>query len=411
MAEYPKGRMSPSERELLLEHPPLSAEQLQLLWRCPVKGVIAAFPDKPKKWIRLYKRLADAKKPTTLMVSEHLAESKQGKTVRELRALNKGLQNNLESAQEQLRAWEHLDEDRPSYAAGMVLKHARQAKSQDWCEALVLWSDHHPGKLITRAETEGRNEYTPEIYKQRLARIARKAASQILEINSMRRPVKRCWILCLGDLIENELRVEAAATNTIGSPVEEVVFAAECLTAAIEYVRGKMWKKGIETVVHFNHGNHDRLATAKKPEWSRLKLTSFSYLLARMIASNFEGVSGIRVGWAEGYATTHQIAGHAIRTHHGNGFSYGGGVGGLTIPFLKWIMRSNTDLKKQPLLDLCGHYHHYVPGQLFVANASLCGPDAYTLARGFPAYPAEQALLFVDSKYGRSWSISLRAEE
>jgi len=86
-----------------------------------------------------------------------------------------------------------------------------------------------------------------------------------------------------------------------------------------------------------------------------------------------------------------------VRTHHGHGINYNGGVGGITIPVNKAIAQWNKGVKAD--LDVFGHFHTKLDGGNFVANGSLIGYNAYALRIKADYEKPSQTFFLVNRKY------------
>jgi hypothetical protein len=87
-----------------------------------------------------------------------------------------------------------------------------------------------------------------------------------------------------------------------------------------------------------------------------------------------------------------------VRAIHGYQISYGGGVGGLSIPLNKWLYRSNGNIRAD--LTLLGHFHQRLDGNSFLVNGSLIGHSPYAEAFVFPFEPAQQTFFSVLARDG-----------
>ena len=103
---------------------------------------------------------------------------------------------------------------------------------------------------------------------------------------------------------------------------------------------------------------------------------------------------------ADGYHNYVEVYGKVIRTHHGDNIAYQGGVGGITISVEKAIASWNK--ARVADLDIFGHHHTQQQNPKWVANGSLIGFGAYSLAIKAPFEPPQQTFFLWDSKRGRT---------
>jgi hypothetical protein len=77
-----------------------------------------------------------------------------------------------------------------------------------------------------------------------------------------------------------------------------------------------------------------------------------------------------------------------------------GGVGGIYIPLMRYILKVNRQIQAD--MDLIGHWHTQealLTGGA-IMNGSVCGASAYSIRLGFPASPPTQVFQIVDAKRG-----------
>lgn len=93
------------------------------------------------------------------------------------------------------------------------------------------------------------------------------------------------------------------------------------------------------------------------------------------------------------------------RVHHGHDVSYGGGMGGITIPINKAV--AGWDCAKRVDYTWLGHFHQYIDTGRVAVNGSLIGFNAYALSLKASPEPPAQLFAIVDSKRGKSVRLPL----
>lgn len=133
---------------------------------------------------------------------------------------------------------------------------------------------------------------------------------------------------------------------------------------------------------------------------------NYEYMLYQMLSKQFPGVDFNVPESDIGYT---DILGYTVRDFHGWQLSYGGGIGGLTIPLTKFIQRQNSVKKAD--FNVFGHFHQFSkPTKDSMLNSSLCGYDTYAQTIGASYEPAQQGYQLLDSKYGFTISAPIICE-
>jgi hypothetical protein len=264
--------------------------------------------------------------------------------------------------------------------------------------AQIQLSDVHAFCRVKKQNTQGYNEYNPDICKRRLDNLWRRGLS-LIEIERSRQNIPHLVIAVLGDLLENMIHPDAAETN-YGTPAEEVVFLRDTIYPGIEYLlaHGKFSRVTILCVV----GNHDRdskkLQHANAAERSYLKM--FYDYLRRDFADGKTGIgrhgkTDVEVIVAGGEHLLLDLYGKTYRYGHGTEFRYQGGVGGPSIGILR---RLNSMPEVE--CDFAGHLHHSLPLRKAKMNGSVIGHSSFSDWLGLKPEPPTQNLTLIDRERG-----------
>jgi hypothetical protein len=257
---------------------------------------------------------------------------------------------------------------------------------------IVQYSDWHLEERIERKTTQGLNEFNPDIAAKRV---------DILSLNTLkiikkeRQDVKiNEIVICLGgDFINNFLHEHDVQMNFM-HPIEAVVFAKTLLAKSLSTIAKYGNFKRI--IVMCIRGNHGRLT--KRMQSSNDYAMNYESIIYYMLKQELsDGVFEWHIPESEhGYL---EVYGKTIRCFHGHQVNYQGGVGDITIPVNKAIMK--WDKTKKADWNLMHHYHRFwMPTGNTSLNGSLCGWNSYALSCGFQFEPPLQAFHLLDSKRG-----------
>lgn len=259
--------------------------------------------------------------------------------------------------------------------------------------AIVQLSDTHFGKIILPATVNGLNEHNPTIAKKRMEKLAE---NLLTLVNKERSDVKiENLVLGLGgDFMENSMLHDHSQMATAFSQMEELLFSRELLHKFIKTVaeNGKFKKILIPCV----RGNHSR--TTKKMNSTIDYRTNFEALLYNILKQDFND------SMFEWYAPDSDICefkvyDKKIRSLHGWQVKSGGGIGGLTIPLNKYILRMDQISKCD--YNLMHHYHSLsYPTANCTLNGSLCGYDTFAMQIGATFQKPMQSFQLLDKTRG-----------
>jgi len=334
----------------------------------PDKGSDAA----PNQWVR---------------VERDIREKKHAKRVKQYQADLSVYKSNLEDAHAQIDALLGVSE-------GSVDPKPIQFDKADKAEAVavVLASDWHVEETVDGYTVNDSNEFNLDIADQRISKLF----ADIVRLAETERGAARIEDLVLwlgGDMMTGHIHEELAESNGL-SPVETVLWLQDRITGGIEALKPHFRRILIPT----SFGNHGRDTARKRHS------TGAKHSYEWMMYKNLEKItSDSQVVWqvGGGYHTLVDIHGFRVRFHHGDGFKYQGGIGGLTIPVEKAIASWN----KSPVvsdLDCFGHYHTYMQSPKWCSNGSLIGYNAYALSIKAAFEPPQQTFFLLDRRYGRT---------
>ena len=258
---------------------------------------------------------------------------------------------------------------------------------------VIVASDWHIEETVTRAITNGKNEYNLQIAEESIKQFF---ANAIYMINREKKDViiKNVVVAILGDIINGVLRNEDLQNNSVTS--------IDALNIARSLIYSGIKKMAIETGCKINVictvGNHGRMTEKIFP--SNQVHNSLEYLMYKTLERDFRDNPNVDFIVSEAYYYIQDIFGLKIRFHHGHIFKFNGGIGGLSVPVLRKVAQMNLTEKAD--LDVCGHFHSTQIFPNALLNGSIVGSNGYSMSLGLPFEPPKQLFFLIDSKYGRT---------
>lgn len=249
--------------------------------------------------------------------------------------------------------------------------------------AITLFSDIHFEERVDKKSINGLNEFTPEIAEQRCKNYFKNLRKQIekerrdIEINDL-------IFASLGDMIHGLIHEEYIATNYL-RPIEASFRMYEIVLNGLNYL---LEDKQLKNIVFIGKiGNHSR--TTLRPFSSIEAVMSNEWSIYKHLEKHFENEKRITFILDESYFTYMKVYDKILRFHHGHNIKYMGGIGGLTIPLIKYIYKSN--MQKHADMDFIGHFHTRFNLPNCLVNGSIVGFNSYGIKIGAsPEEPVQQ---------------------
>lgn len=257
--------------------------------------------------------------------------------------------------------------------------------------AVIMASDWHAGETVNPAQVFGRNEYNPDVFKVRAARMAA-GAEWLIDLNAKAFRVRDAVVWLGGDLMTGFIHEDLAVTNAVG-PVEEILLWLDAAEAMIRQVARR-----VENVlVPCSYGNHGRMT--HKPRVQSGAMLSYEVLGYKMLARRLNDLEHVRFQIPEGEHNYVDVFDWTIRFTHGDAVRYQGGVGGVTIPLKKAVFRWDT--ARRAHYTCVGHFHQYLDMGSITVNGSLIGYSPFALRIAAEYEEPAQAFFLIDSKRGK----------
>lgn len=298
------------------------------------------------------------------------------------------LRAEVESLRQRIRVYESV-KTTPSHKIPVYT----QAGGSAW--AVALLSDCHLEERVDPEDVPGHhNQYNPQIAKKR----SEQFAQRVVLLTKAQRHLVKIDSLCLGilgDLITGYLHDDNRESNYL-SPLKAILFAMEVVNGIIQYLLDHGEFKQI--VIPAVFGNHGR--NTPKPRTNTAAETNLEWMLYHLLAKHWRNEKRITWHIAEGAMVYVQLGDQTVRFMHGDTVSFGGGVGGISIPILKAVSR--LDQSKHADLTCMGHFHQASDFGRVIVNGSLIGYNAYALRNAMPFERPKQQYFLLHEGRGKA---------
>lgn len=311
----------------------------------------------------------------------------------EIKSLKKQLERTVQEYQKLSDAYDIALNLKTSNVNRSIPKIDVNKKSGNEATAIVQISDGHFGKVIVPSTVNGLNEYNPDIAKKRMQHCAENTMKLI---KKEREDVKidNLVLILGGDFLENSQLHNHSEMTTSMSPMEETLFSREILHKYIKTVceYGNFKKIAIACT----RGNHSRI-THRMVASVDYRM-NYETILYSILKDDF---SKEAISWTipDSEVAEVEVYGKMLRVVHGHQIKFQGGVGGLTVPLNKYVMR--MDQINKAFYNFVHHYHNLsYPTVRTTVNGSIVGYDPYAMSIGCSYEPPMQSFQLLDSKWG-----------
>lgn len=271
--------------------------------------------------------------------------------------------------------------------------------------AIIQGSDWHVEETVEAIKTNYRNEYNLDIADRRITRFFNGAIDLIEHHRADKKTVVRDAVLSLtGDLVTGTIHEELLENNAL-SPIETCLWLMPRLRNGIATLRDKLQLRKI--VVCCSHGNHGR--TTPRTRISTGAENNYEYLMYRMLEREFANDKQVVFEVTPAFQQYVDIYDFTLGQTHGDSVSYGGGVGGISIPLLKRLPR--WDEVRYAHWWLLGHFHTDRDLGRILVNGSLIGWAPYAQWIGAAFEEPRQRFFLIDSKRGKCHTTSIWVDD
>ncbi len=286
------------------------------------------------------------------------------------------------------------ERERADAIAGMAgikakpVKPGRLTKSvKGSATVIVALSDWHVEERVDPVTVNGLNDYDLDVADRRIGELSERFAV-LLEHQRQLVKVPRVVVWLGGDFLSGHIHPDTAEMAQL-PPLSAIRWAGERIRGFLDMVADMT----PEVIVATNSGNHGR-STEKLRIGTELDHSFEQHMYLTMAGQ--EARKNVRWQVGEGYLNVVDFDGFRVRFHHGHAVSYGGGVGGITIPTNKAI--AAWDRIDRADLTVFGHWHQFswLRAGRYVSNGSLIGHSAYATRIKASYEPPCQAFVVVD---------------
>lgn len=317
-------------------------------------------------------------------------------SIRELRKSNTSLLSENELLQDKINFLEAIDmvDNNPSLLK--PIKVSAAGRGVDENTAISLLGDVHVEAKVDPAVVRGLNEYNPEIAEKRMELYFKRLLWMIESLRQGGWKINTLVLAILGDVINGYIHEEFIEDN-FKSPTEATLFIQELITKGIIFLSDNGKFKTIKVICKY--GNHGR--TTKKKHHSTGYKNSYEWMMYTQIKKNFEEYikrNNVEVIVERGTFTTVEVYDKLLCFSHGDHFNYQGGIGGMLVPFNRWLYKMENVIGADRYY--IGHWHQLMQTKRGVVNGSVVGYNAYAMEYGFEPEIPQQFLGLIDSRRG-----------
>lgn len=273
-----------------------------------------------------------------------------------------------------------------------------RALDDETASAAFFLSDLHWFQRVLLHETDGINEFNPEIASERLQKYIEKSISLCFERRNDTK-YDRAYLLLGGDMISGDIHEELRDTNALNSS-RAVVDLVQHLVWAIE----KIVEKFGRVTVYCVPGNHARLD--KKPRSGDYADRSYEFFLYRLLYTNFKDDDRVTFVIPADSAAYFVVHHWPFLLVHGDRMGVKGGDGqiGPIGPIVRGHLKLKTKYAQyaKPIYRVFnGHYHTTLRTPNGYANGSLVGCDPYAAqVLNVAPEPATQWVFRINERHG-----------
>lgn len=259
---------------------------------------------------------------------------------------------------------------------------------------VLLCSDWHVEERVEAEKVNGLNEYDMTIAARRINKLE-EGFSWLVDMHRTKFEIDTAVVWLGGDLFTGHIHEDCIEVTEL-APVESVLWLQDKL---VRFLDGVMATNKFERlIVPCSYGNHGR--TTPKRRIATGAEHSYEWMMYQQLANWYKAHdSRVEIVAPKSKLIYLQVYDSTLRFTHGDEISYGGGIGGLTIPMNKAVI--GWDKGRTADITNCGHFHSYASETNIVRNGSLIGYGPYSIEVKAGYEPPRQAYYLVDSKHGK----------
>lgn len=312
--------------------------------------------------------------------------AKEQAKAREAKHLLQASEARVQELSDAIACYESL---RASDLRPIKIKKGRSRQGKSPHTFLALASDWHSCEIVSSAETGGRNKHNEEVGRERASRYFTDLVRLVKE-SQQRFSIEDLILWLGGDFMVGEMHGVESARSCNLAPLEEVAAIKSILLGGIDYLLAELDVPRIH--VPCSPGNHGRSTL----EYRYRKSMAYSYeaYLYRDLAIHYADEPRLDFDTSDEAYKVVDAGGFKVGFHHGHEIRYGGGVGGLSVPFRRSFYRLQSTYDMDAMC--IGHFHQYgyYSGVGFT-NGSLVGWNSYAAGKGLPFEPPAQVAALI----------------
>ena len=346
-------------------------------------------------------------KKKKIKISEHETLSPEQEENLRLQHKIQGLREVIREQKSSTRYWEkEADRIQKEFDVAMALQNhenpivikPKKGKTKSETTPILVWSDWHVEETVDGATINEMNEYNLDIADERITRLVERSLEMIeLWRGQENTTIDRIVLALLGDFITGYIHEELEENNSL-SPTEAVLWVQKRLIASIQYLLDHGNFK--EILIPCCIGNHGR--TTKKPRVSSAYKNNYEWLMYHTMAQFFEmkGEKRVKFKVENSHHNYCEIFGRTVRFHHGDYFNSREGIGGISVPVNKAVLKWNKS--RNAWLDVFGHWHQSLDGGSWVCNSSLIGFNPFAVKIKAAFEPPSQTIIMIEKNRGKT---------
>lgn len=276
------------------------------------------------------------------------------------------------------------------------IKVSQNDMSVDENTAISCLSDIHVEETVLKEVVSGLNEYNLDIAKRRVELYFSRLLFIVNGLRAGGWKIDNLVLAILGDLINGYIHEEFVEENGL-SPTEAALFMEELLIRGITLLVNEGDFKQIKIICA--RGNHGRTSTKKK--FSTGYKNSYEWLMYSQLVRYFQdrpGFENVEFIVSKSEFTRVQIYDKVWVFSHGDHFNYMGGVGGMMVPFKRWIYKMMQIMPADKYA--IAHWHTYFNLPDGMSNGSVVGYSPFAMGHGFAPEAPQQQFQLQDSRRG-----------
>lgn len=317
-------------------------------------------------------------------------EHRLRRRVRELEADNRALLDRIATAEDRFDIVQRAREMK----IAPIAPRERESNGLREGTAVFLISDLHLEELVDPAKVLGLNEFTLDIARRRMERLAQ-GIRWFIDAQRQDFLIRDVVLWLGGDTFTGHLHPDNIESTQLAPPAA-FAFSKELITGVIAHT---LKDQDLERViVPANDGNHSRLT--KELRAATRTEHSLEWLMYAQLAADFRHDPRVQFEIAQGDHLYTRIYDKTIRWTHGAEIRGGAGIGGIMIPLYRAMSRWET--QQHADITVAGHFHQRISLRDLEMNSSLIGFSPYAMRIGARFEEPSQSAFMMDRKRGKS---------